>query len=179
MSSMKTWAAAVCLSVMTLPAVAAGNDAWRAVLGSAGQWVGQVRYAGNPAKTVDLRVNTETTPDKATVIRYLTYAEAGQRAYAMSLMTWHPETNALIESYFRRGNGSLHQYKVDSVDFKDASHWKLVYSRNGQNNGQPAKLKLEWERQGSRMLSKELACQVQGTSCDYKLKRETRLELQQ
>ncbi len=151
------------------------EDAWQAMLGSAGHWQGQIKYANSNPQIVDLRLNTEMTPDQKTLIRYLTYADDGERIYAVSLLTQSQDSGSLVESYFRNGNGSLHSYQVTNVEFNDPSHWQISYQRRSDDGNNL--VKLGWQRQSNKMESKEWRCQPGGSQCQ--LVRETRLKYQQ
>ncbi|MGI2260673.1 hypothetical protein [Shewanella sp. GXUN23E] len=163
--------------VMSAPVFAndfSNQSAWQALQGTEGHWQGQIRYANSNPQLVDLRMNTEVTPDQETLIRYLTYADQGQMVYAVSLMTQNPETGNLVESYFRNGNGTLHRYQVNNAEFNDVGHWRISYQRpSDDGNGIT---KLNWQRQGGKMESKEWQCQPNGSQCQ--LLTETRLTRQ-
>lgn len=164
--------------VISSPALANGfanENAWQAMLGSAGHWQGQVKYARSQPQLVDLRLNTEVTPDQQTLIRYLTYADQGQRVYAVSLMTQNQQSGDLVQSYFRDGQGVLHHYQVNDAQFTDPSHWRISYQRLSDDGN--SLVKLGWQRQGNKMESKEWQCQATGSQCQ--LVRETRLKRQQ
>lgn len=150
------------------------DQAWLAMTSSAGLWHGKIYSKENPKSPADIRLNNELTPDHATIISYLTYEKNNNKKYGMELMTYNSKNKQLYESYFENGHAVSHTYNIDSVNFKDANHWSVSYDRMTKHNNNDARVTLDWQRKGNKIIRKEVICE--GIN-NCQLNRETRLVL--
>ena len=150
------------------------DHAWLAMTSSAGLWHGKIYFKNNQELPSNLRLNNELTPDHATIISYLTFENNNNKRYAMELMTYNQKNKQLYESYFENGHAVNHIYNLDYANFKDTNHWTINYDRIAKHDSNNVKIKLTWQREGNRIIRKEIICEGTNTC---QLNRETRLVL--
>lgn len=151
------------------------DQVWLAMTSSAGLWDGKIYFKKDPKSPTNLRLNNKLTPDHATIISYLTFEKNNDKKYAMELMTYSNQNKQLYESYFENGHAANHTYDINSENFKDAKHWSVSYSRTAKQDNNIAKIKLNWQREGNRIIRKEFICEEKSDVCQ--LNRETKLIL--
>lgn len=125
-----------------------------ALAATAGRWSGELYYLDYQSGerfSIPLRVQADTTPDSATLVRQLTFTDPGVLVHAISLLTVDRDSGELIEAYFREGRGEFFRFEVISFDYTNATQWSLIYQQNGTDDGRDAQIRHALQRDGSRL----------------------------
>jgi hypothetical protein len=121
-----------------------------------GVWEGELYYLDYQSGQrfgIPVRIDAETTPDGATLIRKLTFTDPGNLVHAVNLVTIDRESGELVEAYFREGRGELMRYEITETDIDSAASWRVVYEHDGQDDDRPARIRHTLERSGQTMKS--------------------------
>ena len=123
---------------------------------STGTWEGELYYldyGSGKRFGIPLRIVAEMTPDRATLIRRLTFTDPDNMVHAINLSTLERASGELVEAYFREGAAELLRYSIVSTDYSNEEQWQVVYEANGIDDNRPARIRHTIKRAGTRMTS--------------------------
>ena len=166
--------------VLIIPSLLSADEHAASILGaSTGAWEGELYYLDYQSGQrfgIPMRIDAELTPDGATLIRRLTFADPGNLVHAVNLSTVDRDTGELVEAYFREGRGEMNRFDIVKIDFKDEAAWELVYEQDGIDDDRPARIRHTLSRDGKTMSSSK-AVRFLDDEGEFFLRNGTELEL--
>ncbi len=164
--------------LLFIPSLVLADEHAASILGaSTGEWEGELYYLDYQSGqrfSIPLRVDAELTPDKATLVRRLTFTDPGNLVHAVNLTTLDRDTGELVEAYFREGKGEMLRYEVVTASYVNPEQWKLVYEQDGTDDDRPARIRHTMAREGDRLVSTK---EVRFGDSEYFLRNGTELTL--
>jgi hypothetical protein len=177
---MKKWLSLLAL-VLLYSTAHADDDAAAILTASAGTWNGTLYYLDYQSGQrfgIPIQIDAEVTPDRATLIRKLTFTDPGAQVHAVSLSTVDRDSGELVEAFFREGKGEWLRSTITEAMFESSENWRIVYEQEGRDNDQPATIRHTIERDGNSMTTqKEVRFMEEGSA--FLLRNSTEVTLEQ
>ncbi len=176
-----------CLSVLALlvaAPVAAAEAPAPAVLeaGLAGDWHGALGYRDYQSNTLfELAVDTDirALADGVTVIRVSRFDEGPRKAPAFITTATLFAGGEATAAGLRAGRPvELTTDHVSVARFADATHWTLVYERDGEDGGTKARLRSTETRTGDALLTVKEVIPAGSPDGTWQFRNQTRLTRQ-
>jgi hypothetical protein len=124
--------------------------------GLIGPWSGALEYRdyqNNQRYQLPMQVQLRLGPDGATLTREARFDDGPAGAVWITTMSLFDRTGALISgATFRKGRAvELSTERGEVTEFRDDTHWTLVYLRRGEDGDQPADIRITQTRRGSEL----------------------------
>ena len=151
------------------------------LLETQGDWEGELYYLDYQSGqrfAIPMRVTATATADGATLTRAITYTDPGNLVYAQQLLTVSEDQTVLKESYFRERNGEFFSSQLTDVTQSDVNHWLKAFHEQGEDDGRPAEIRHEWQREGDALLTRKLVRFADQPDADFIERNGSRLVLQ-
>lgn len=182
--TLRVFSAALALIVLT-PVVASAQAATAPSptelrLGLVGHWSGALGYRDYQTDQLfEIPVTTTiTTPgDGATQVRQSLFNDGPDKpVWITSISLDDPATGTSTSVSFRAGNApELSTETVRVAAFTDATHWTVVYSETGEDDDQPADIRLTETRDGDSLLGVKEVRPVGADDTAWRFRNQTRL----
>ena len=149
---------AVALLLLIAPLATANEQAMDALRATAGKWEGELFYLDYQSGErfgIPMWAEIEPTPDGATVVRRLGWADPGNVVHAIVLSTIDRDTGELVEAFFRDGKGEYMRYEVTLAEIDSHLNWTIEYEHDGTDDNRPARIRHTTKRVGDWMTNRK------------------------
>ncbi len=151
--------------------------------GLAGRWSGALEYRDYQSnRSFKLPLNTllSTGPDGATMTRVSSFDDGPQTGLVtITTVSLFDASGMLTSAMFRKGRAVEVWKEAARVSaFVDATHWTLVYQRQGQDDNRAADIRITQTRRGAELTALKEVKPVDAPDSAYAFRNQTVLTLQ-
>lgn len=151
--------------------------------GLAGRWSGALEYRDYQSnRSFKLPLNTllSTGPDGATMTRVSSFDDGPQTGVVtITTVSLFDASGMLTSAMFRKGRAVEVWKEAARVSaFVDATHWTLVYQRQGQDDNKAADIRITQTRRGAELTALKEVKPVDAPDSAYAFRNQTVLTLQ-
>jgi len=149
-------------------------------LGLTGQWSGALGYRDYQSDQLfEIPVTTTiTTPgDRATLVRQSLFDDGPDKPVWITTVSVDDQAAGTSTSAsFRAGRSSELTTEVVSIQaFTDPTHWTLVYAQTGEDDDQPADIRVTETRDGDALMEVKQVRPVGADDSAWRFRNQTRL----